>query len=321
MFICRLTKNYFLLYVCLIHAFCFIASSVNKPKFGPCASWNSNGITVANSTTNSSSPFRAFVDINNTLYVADQTKKTIQIQSEKSGTPTKTIVSNLTFSDGLFVATTGEIYVDNGNNSSHISKWLFNTTYSKIIMYINKGCTSLFVIDNALYCSINDGHHVIKMFLNNNISILTTAAGTGCPGSTANMLDQPFGIYVDVNFDLYVADTANNRIQLFGHGELSGVTVAGKTTDPFTLNKPTSVILDGDNYLFIVDSDNHRIIRSGPNGFQCLIGCSTSSCSLPNQLCNPLTAIFDSYGNIFITNQYKNGIQKFILSTNSCGKL
>jgi len=144
------------------------------------------------------------------------------------------------------------------------------------------------------------------------------AAGTGCAGSKSNMLNQSFGIYVDDNSNLYVADSGNNRVQRFPDGVSNGILV---TTGSFILNKPTSVILDGDGYLFIVDSGNQRIIREVPNGYQCLIGCSTPSCDLPTQLCDPLTAIFDSYGNIFVTNQNKNGIQKFILSTNSCGKL
>jgi DNA-binding beta-propeller fold protein YncE len=149
-----------------------------------------------------------------------------------------------------------------------------------------------------------------------------TAAGTGCAGSLSDMLNQPFGIYVDDKYDLYVADSGNNRVQRYLDGVSNGTTVAGETAPiSYILDKPTSVILDGDGYLFIVDSGNQRIIREGPNGYECLIGCSMLSCELPTQLCDPLTAIFDSNGNIFVTNQNTNGIQKFILSTNSCGKL
>jgi DNA-binding beta-propeller fold protein YncE len=155
------------------------------------------------------------------------------------------------------------------------------------------------------------------MSLNNNDSILMGAAGIGCAGSLSDMLNQPFGIYVDDNFNLYVADSGNNRVQRFPDGVSNGVS----ETTSFILNKPTGVILDGDGYLFIVDSGNQRIIRSGPNGYECLIGCSMPSCTLPTQLCDPLTAIFDSNGNIFVTNQNTNGIQKFVLSTNSCGKI
>ncbi|CAF1532450.1 unnamed protein product, partial [Rotaria sordida] len=137
-------------------------------------------------------------------------------------------------------------------------------------MYMNSECISLFIhIDNTLYCSIQNGHQVVKMSLNSNDSTFMTVAGTGCAGSTSDMLDQPFGIYVNINFDLYVADTGNNRVQLFYDGEMNGRTVAGETLGKrFALNKPTSVILDADDNLFIVDSGNQRIIRLGSDGFR-----------------------------------------------------
>ena len=118
-----------------------------------------------------------------------------------------------------------------------------------------------------------------------------------------------------------MADTGNNRIQLFRRGATDGITVAGKNSSAnFTLNKPTSIILDGDNNLYIVDSGNHRIVRSGSDGFQCLIGCSQSSCQAYGQLCSPLTAHFDSYGNIYVVNQNITAIQKFVLSNHLCCK-
>jgi sugar lactone lactonase YvrE len=278
-------------------------------------------MTIENSTSVGSNNFNAFVDINDTLYVTDQSKKILRIMPTKTGLQTKGITTNLTFSMGLFVTNTGDIYLDQGNNS-HIIQCSANTAFNKIIMYINRGCNSLFVsIDNILYCSINDGHQVIKMPLNSNVSLLTTAAGTGCSGSTSNMLDQPSGIYVDDNFNLYVADTGNDRIQLFPYGELNANTLAGKNATIIPpLDRPTSVILDADGYLFIVDSGNQRIIRFGSGVFNCIIGCQMQSCVQPYQLCNPLTAIFDSLGNIYVTNQNKSGIQKYILATNSCGK-
>ncbi|CAF5009797.1 unnamed protein product, partial [Rotaria sp. Silwood1] len=256
------------------------------------------------------SPFTSFISINNTLYVADQTTKTIHIWPEKSENPTKTIYSSYNFSTGFFVTLTGDIYIDNGN-SSHISKWSLDKTSTNTALYINRGCSSLFIhVDNTLYCSIHDGHQIVKISLDSSDSTWSNVAGMGCAGSTEDMLDQPFGIYVNDNYNLYVADTGNDRIQLFHHGESKGITVAGRTLgERFALDKPTSIMLDADNNLFIVDSGNQRIVRVGANGFRCLIGCSKSWCSKLDEVCQPLTAAFDSYGNIFITNQYMNGIQ------------
>ena len=69
-----------------------------------------------------------------------------------------------------------------------------------------------------------------------------------------------------------------------------------------------------------MDTGNNRIVGSGPNGFRCLVGCSGSGGSASNQLNSPETLSFDSYGNMFVTDWWNNRIQKFVLSTNSCGK-
>ena len=84
---------------------------------------------------------------------------------------------------------------------------------------------------------------------------------------------------------------------------------------------PTGVFVDGDGYLFIVDTSNNRIIGSGLYGFRCIVGCSAASAGLPpTQLNGPRTLGFDSYGNIFVSDRNNQRIQKFILMTNSCGE-
>ena len=69
-----------------------------------------------------------------------------------------------------------------------------------------------------------------------------------------------------------------------------------------------------------MDSNNDRIVGSGPNGFRCLVGCSGSQGSASNQLNTPITLSFDSYGNMFVTDCGNNRIEKFILTNNSLGK-
>ena len=162
-------------------------------------------------------------------------------------------------------------------------------------------------------------HQVIAKSLDNVFSPLTIVAGTGTAGSSSSMLSSPYGIFVDINFDLYVADCVNDRVQLFHEGESNGITVAGITAPvTFALDCPTAVVLDADNYLFITDyNTGSRVIGSGPNGFRCLVGCSGSG-SLAHQLNGPWSLSFDIYGNIYVADRMNNRIQKFLLSTNSC---
>ena len=218
----------------------------------------------------------------------------------------------------IFVTINRQIYV--GDNSSIKSNSFSNQTIS--IANVSGSCFSLFIdINNSLYCSINSQHKVVKKWLNSNSSTITTVAGTGSSGSASNMLYYPVGIFVDTNFDLYVADQYNNRIQLFRLEQINGTTVAGNTSANLTisLNNPTGVILDGNKYIFITDASNHRIVGSDENGFRCIVACSGQG-STSNKLSFPQSIAFDSFGNLFVVDRNNHRIQKFCLSTNFCNR-
>jgi hypothetical protein len=261
-----------------------------------------------------------FVDINNTVYAAAFSLNQVKVWLENSTTPTRIISRRLSNPMGLFVKTTGDIYVNNGANR-RVDMWALNAEESVSVMTAGGECNGLFIdINNTLYCSMSNLHKVVKRSLNSSSIIPIIAAGTGSAGSTSNQLDQPFGIFVDTNFDLYVADCKNNRIQRFSSGQSNGITVAGNgTSAPITLNCPRGIMLDGDGYLFIVH-DDYRIIYSGLNGFRCVGGCSGTSSSTSSQMSKLRGLAFDSYGNIFVTDFTNGRILKFILATNSCGE-
>jgi hypothetical protein len=299
----------------------FLAVSYNQPKFCSDPSWNPNGITFADISIVGLNPQDIFINTNNTVFVPNQEKGQIVVLSEGSTTPTRIISGNLINPFSLFVTTSDDIYVDAYDSIGGVSKWTLNTNINTVAMYVDQKCMSLFVdINNTLYCSMTYRHQVIKKWLDDNAATLVTVAGTGSSGSASDMLNQPHGIFVDTNFDLYVADCSNNRIQLFQLGQLTATTVAGSgsSTTTITLNGPTGIVLDADKYLFIADNLNNRIVGSGPNGFRCLVGCSGTAGSASNQFNWAQSLSFDSHGNMFVIDVGNNRIQKFVLSTNLC---
>jgi sugar lactone lactonase YvrE len=251
--------------------------------------------------------------------VADRADSRVVVWLAGNSAPTRNITYGLSSPYSVFATSNGDIYVDNGNSNNRVDQWTLNGTNSSSAMYVQNACYGLFVdINNNLYCSMYIQHQVATKSLNSNSSMWIVAAGTDCSGSTSNQLYYPRGIFVDTNLNLYVADCGNNRVQKFLSGQLNAITVAGSTAiGTITLSCPSGVILDGNGYLFIVDSYNHRIVASGPNGFRCIVGCSTVAGSSSSQLDYPSDLKFDSYGNIFVTDRDNNRIQKFILMSNT----
>ena len=247
----------------------------------------------------------------------------VLVWSNGSNLPTRNISGGLNSSMAVFVTNNGDIYVDNGDNNGQVDMWTSNATNSTIVMNVTSRCMRLFIdINNTLYCSHDLLHKVVKTSLYSGSIATTLAAGTGSQGSGAYMLYLPNGIYVDFDLNLYVADCGNNRIQLFQAGQPIGSTiVTNGISGTIVLSCPTNVVLDFDGYLFITDANNNRIIGSGPGGYYCIIGCTTLSGAASNQLYLPQTLSFDSYGNLFVADSSNNRIQKFILTTNSCGKI
>ncbi len=243
---------------------------------------------------------------------------------ENSINPTNIISGNFTSPNSLFVTSNGDIYIDDGQSNGRVQKWIAKTNTFVTVMNVNSLCSGLFVDTNdTLYCSMALNHQVVKKSLKDpEMTSVTVAAGTGSQGSAFNELNQPVGIFVDVNFDLYVADCGNDRVQLFQSGELNGLTLAGSgSINPtINLNCPTGIVLDAEKYLFIVDYGNDRIVGSGLNGFRCLVGCYGRG-SQSNQLFDPFSFSFDRSGNMFVADYGNSRIQKFEYLEKSCGKL
>ncbi len=106
--------------------------------------------------------------------------------------------------------------------------------------------------------------------------IISTYAGTGTAGysgdsgpATAGQLHGPWGLALDSEDNLYIADRENDRVRMVAHATGTITTVAGTGTAGYSgnggpataanFNKPISVALDTAGNLFIADEDNHRV--------------------------------------------------------------
>ena len=267
-------------------------------------------------------PHAVFVNKMNTVFVANRDNGGVLIWFNGSLSVTSTILANVTTPAALFVTADDQIFLDNQLSTAQVDRWTLNQTKLPSPMIICQFCAGLFVdMNNNLYCSQINRHQVLRKSLSSAMNPLVVVAGIGCAGSASNMLNYPKGIFVAVNMDLYVADSGNNRIQMFRSGEINATTVAGTGSNgTISLNSPTGVVVDGDGYIFIAEENGHRIVGSDRNGFRCVVGCSGSSGTASNQLNLPQSLSFDTNGNMFVADRGNNRIQKFWLSSSLCSK-
>ena len=200
--------------------------------------------------------------------------------------------------------------------------WRPNATIGVVLVNVKSLCNTVFVdINSTLYCSLDTIHVVLAISPSSGSNATTTVAGNSVCGASFTQLCGPYGIHVDSNLNLYVADCYIHRIQMFKSYQLAGTTVAGNgAPGTMVLSYPSGVTADGNGYLFIVDNGNHRVVGSGPNGFRCIVACSGQSGSSPSQLNSPRSLAFDTDGNLFVADTSNNRIQKFLRVSNSCGE-
>ncbi len=124
------------------------------------------------------------------------------------------------------------------------------------------------------------GNHVVRKVAPD--GTITTVAGTGASGYGGDggpavdaQLSQPYGIAVDNEGNIFIADSGNHRVRKVTPDGIittvAGTGVQGYSGDggPATsaeLNAPRDVAVDREGNLFILDYGNNRIRRVSPDG-------------------------------------------------------
>jgi sugar lactone lactonase YvrE len=158
-----------------------------------------------------------------------------------------------------------------------------------------------------------------------------TAGFSGDNGAATNAeINFPGGVAVDLDGNVYIADTDNNRIREVTTGA-EIITVAGNGTAGFggdnglatgaELSFPEGVGVDGNGYIYIADSGNNRIRRvssgiittvaeNGTAGFSGEGGAATSP-----ELNFPVGVGFDTSNNVYIADSGNNRIREVTVSS------
>ena len=230
----------------------------NQPKFCSNRTWDPNGITVANLNTFAFTPLDIFITTNNSIYLSSQFQRYILFFTN----PNSSFVNNISLNSievfSIFVTENNFIYYSTENGINKLSSDLTNETS---VMNTCSVCYGIFIdIQKNIYCSLQYLHKVIRKSLTNHLDLVEIVGGTGSNGSTSYMLNGPYGIFVDTNFDLYVVDFGHDRI--VGNGPngfqcIVGCNGAGSAADQ--LHGPRSIAFDASGNIFVVDYYNKRV--------------------------------------------------------------
>jgi len=291
----------------------------NQLNLCPSSTWYLDGVTFANSSLVGTDLNGVYVDRNNTVYVADKLNNRVVIWYEGSAVPNKILYGSLSAPFSLFVTSSGDMYVDNGYSLGRLDKMSINANGSVNVMSIDDECYAIFIdISNTLYCTMTYNNRVAKKWLGDNGTTYTIIAGGGGSSTTLSL---PAGLHVDIYFNLYVSDCGNHRIVKFAQGQSQGTIIVGTgASGTPSLYYPNAITVDVNNYIFLTDTYNMRLLGSGPYGYRCLFGCDQVADAAANHLNYPRTFSFDSYGNIYVADRSNNRIQKFAIASNSCSK-
>ncbi len=232
-------------------------------------------------------PYDMDFDAYNNLYVVDYNNH--RIQRFNQGTFVGTTVagnspsagssrSELHYPTAISVTPNGTMYILDRNNY-RVLKWQVGDKLGYIVAggkgnggaFTQLGVSYGLFLDQFYNIYVSEyGNHRVTLWYNGNTTAGALVAGGNGAGNTAEKLNYPWGIYVDVNGTIFVCDRGNHRIQKWSSGINGGLTIAGSTSDPgswsYQLSSPIAVTMDPYGFIYVLDYGNNRIQKWWPGG-------------------------------------------------------
>ncbi|XP_058457272.1 protein wech isoform X2 [Malaya genurostris] len=131
----------------------------------------------------------------------------------------------------------------------------------------------------------------------------------GFDGHEDGQVSRPWGIAVDKDGHVLVADRRNNRVQVFYPDGTFKLKFGSKGTANGQFDLPAGICTDAQNRIIVVDKDNHRVQIFSPNGlFLLKFGSYGKDCG---QFQYPWDVAVNVKGEILVTDSRNHRIQLF----------
>jgi len=270
-----------------------------------------SGDGVAATNTSLCSPSGVAFDSVGNLYIADSANKLVR------KVDTNGIITSVA---GNISKATNGVYSGDGGLATNAT---LNSPFGVALDNFN----NLYIADS--------GNNRIRMVNTN--GIITTVAGNGTPtfagdygAATAGSLNNPMGIMVDTNGNLYIADSGNNRIRYVningiiftaaggGSGGDGGAATNANLNNPLaSVNSPLGETMDMFGNLYIADGNKCSIRRVNINGIITTVagnglasfrgdGGSATNASLNT----PYGVAYGAQGDLYVADTGNNRIRK-----------
>jgi hypothetical protein len=292
-------------------------------------------------------PIGIEIDLNNNLYVADESNHRIRkitptgvvttlagsSQGFNNGTGTN---ANFLFPTGVTLDSEGNVYVADRNNyrirkitptgvvttlAGNSTRFNINGTGTNASFGLPMGIAvdpsgTVYVSDRTYHTIRKIGTGAVQLPLNR--GVVTTFAGSGTAGATdgtgtSATFNDPRGVTVDLQGNVYIADTTNNRIRKISPlgvvTILAGQTTAGSTNATgtnATFNGPWDVAVDSAGNVYVADTAGNRIRKITPGGVVTTLagsgasGSSTDGTGASATFWTPQGIAVDSAGTVYV---------------------
>ncbi|CAF4993534.1 unnamed protein product, partial [Rotaria sp. Silwood1] len=305
-------------------------------------------------------PWGIYVDSNQTIYVVDRSNHRVQLWY--SGALSGITVAGATGSAGpwsyQFSSPTaitldpfGYMYIlDTGN--SRVQKWLPGAAYGATVISgsLNTPYGLIFDLRGNIVISDTVNYRILSYAMtcpttttttaspptttqaslcptpqwNQTLSVLAGIAGSA--GTSATLLNYPYNIDFDGYQNLYVADTANHRIQYYPRGTSIGTTVAGSSgsygSNYAQLYNPYAIYVDSNRIMYILDTSNYRVLRwqfGEPRGY--LVAGGNGNGGAYNQIGTSYGFFVDSQSNIYVSESTNHRVTLWLTTNTTWGIL
>lgn len=305
------------------------------------------GVTSVSGSDNShfNCPNGVAVDSNH-IYVADDNNQRVQIFDRVTRAYQNTLGTGVQGTGNNEFIYPADVSVDGGGNiyvadtfnfrvqeydSSLTFVRSYGTTGSPGVSYVtdnshfNQPSGIVIAPDGSVYFTEARGHRLLKLNPAGVVQWTIGIAGIPCTGTYC--FSYPNGVALDSSGNVYVADSSNNRVQIYTSGGTYIATIGGTYgTGTYQFNYPMGVAIDTANNIYVADTNNQRIqIYNSSRIYVNTIGTGVAG-STNSQLNSPQDVAV-KLGNIYVADRNNHRVQVFnnslayarTIGTGTCG--